>query len=369
MENSRNSDKSIPTVFSPVERLVIDYFSSLEGFDFNFDFPEPLIKHFPSHIIFWLYKEIYYERVSRTTTGQIIHSQYPDIDIIDIDSPRRTLDRSIKRSVTRKIDEATLTGAPTDYYESVGKKSKGVNDIAPAYHLASLDYRAVKEYTPSTRKLSIIDILMNKEILSSKKVSNQAIIDAYREYYSYIQTGANEEEPSRWIENLIDLSSLESQTAPGFFYAVAKYVVTSGQKNISETVCSLHGYMPVCHLTSNGYPFFDGTSYSRFLYDRVNYIGLTFQYQGVSNFYDLIMQLLSLQIRALARRKKDFIIFEEIPELYERLVQISPSDAATYFKHKYNLFETYSFPELADQTSWTNSLLKTYRKVVTTFSQ
>ena len=88
-----------------------------------------------------------------------------------------------------------------------------------------------------------------------------------------------------------------------------------------------------------------------------------------SPFGFLIMQLLSLQIRTLTRGKEKPIIFEKVPELHRHITQVSYSDAAAYFRQKYNLFETYTFQELANQSSWTPALLKTYRKVAITLSR
>lgn len=369
MSNSNKSNNEIPSVFQTIEDIVIKYLYSLEGHNLQFNLPgpsEPLVEHFPAHIIFWLYKDVYGETIGRTTTGKIVHSQNPDIDT---DSQRRTLDRNIKQAVTRKLAEASLTGGPTDYYECVAQKSKGEGDIAPVYHLTPLDYCAVKEYSPSTRTLSIIDLLINKNISSSKKVSNQAIIDAYREYYDYIQKGSSQSDPCLWINALIDLSSLESQTAPGFLYATAKYAVTNTFKDIPDNICILHSYIPVYHLTLDARFIPDGRVESRFLYDRVNYIKSAFQCQARSPFSFLIMQLLSLQIRTLARGREKPIIFEKVPELHRHLTQVSYSDAAAYFRQKYNLFETYTFQELANQSSWTPALLKTYRKVAITLSR
>lgn len=357
----------IPMVFEDIESLVHIYLQHITGSNSMFsrqDEKQPIVQHFLSHLIFWLYKDVYYDSAARYTTGTLSGPRSQET----FEASRRTLERNIKKAVARKRAEAAANGTTTEYYDLIGRKEQRKQEISPVYHLANLDYKAVQQYGTSTRDLLIVDLLANKRINNSKVVGGQMIVDAYAEYFQYIQNGAQQEKADQWIEALIDLSNLESQMAPGFLYAVAKYAEDYNINPIPSKLMILFGMhvssikiadsiikTPVC---------------SRFLFDRMAYIAPFFQ-ENSKDYEELFGRLLTLQWLVLGKNRingEKLAIFERMPILYDCLGKVTPSDAAKYFKEKYNLFDVYNFAELADSSSWTSKLLKVYRDVVATLT-
>ncbi len=359
------SPLEIPEIFENIETMVFGYLKSV-GMSMSmsnvFENPQtstqPIVQHFLPHLIFWLYKDVYYETAERYTTGALSSNSITD----NLEANRRTAERNIKKAVFRKRSDAEANKTTKEYYDLVGHKEQRSNEISPVYHLTKLDYKAVQEYSPSTRNLKLVDLLANKRIGSSKAVSGQDIKDAYQDYYIYVRQGAKQEDATRWIEALLDLSSIESQLAPGFLYAVSKYADTNDLKRLSNALQLLLG-INLIPVGSNQLPV-----ESRFLYDRISYIEPILQ-QKFEDYRDLFYRLFLLQTCVLGKRKdivgSKLTVLECMPKLYESLKSVSPVDAAKYFKQKYNLFDVYTFPELENSTTWTSKLLKIYRKVVT----
>lgn len=354
------------SIFEQIEDAVVRDLNSLEGHVFQFDKPcgTDIVDHFPAHIIFFLYKDVYYDLAERRTTGKIAQACYPNT--VDPDNNRRTMDRNIKRAVKRKNEEAKERGGPNDYYQFVAEKSKQVGDISSRYHINALDAMALEEYGSSTRKLDIIDLLIWKNIKSSKAVSNQAIVDAYQQYYKYIRNAMKESDAQKWIESLLDLSNMESQVGISFFYAVAKYMERYSLKDVPDSLHILFSNVRAFHKRKFEWVA-DGMVQSRFLYDRINCIE---QLTGTNKEEMLhnIFRLLSLQIRTLRLPNTNpamrLNIFDRVPGLYQLFEQITSTEAKDYFSQKYNLFEIYtSFSELSDSASWSSRLLKDFRKV------
>lgn len=363
-------DKNIQNGQSTWEEIgtsISDYLKSLGHFPVLTDSQiqdEPIVQHFLSHLIFWMYKDVYYETADRYTTG-VLSSPYTTYNL---EANRRTLERNIKRTVSRKRAEAAANRSTTEYYDLVGHKDLRTHEVSPSYHLSKLDYKAIQEYAPSTGQLKIVDLLANKKIGNSKAVSGQTIAEAYQEYYEYIQRGAKQEKAVLWLESLIDLSSLESQLAPGFLFAVAKYAEAHKIKRIPSTLGLLHGIIPIPCI---GYC---GTvqipTHSRFLYDRMAYIEALTQQNFTMDavIIDIIEQLLFIQGLVLSEREGSLTIFKYEPALHDRLLAVDPESAAEYFERTYNLFKIYNFEELSNPSFWTSKLLKVYRNVVTSLT-
>lgn len=152
------SPLEIPEIFENIETMVFGYLKSV-GMSMSmsnvFENPQtstqPIVQHFLPHLIFWLYKDVYYETAERYTTGALSSNSITD----NLEANRRTAERNIKKAVFRKRSDAEANKTTKEYYDLVGHKEQRSNEISPVYHLTKLDYKAVQEYSPSTRNLAI----------------------------------------------------------------------------------------------------------------------------------------------------------------------------------------------------------------------
>lgn len=308
---------------------------------FCFDGPITL-EQFITHIIFFLYKEYYKEHAIRRSYGE--HYQIQE----NADNPeRRSLNRSMQSMYERKVkDEARLRNYNPIYRDKVMTKE---NSKSPrgTYLLNNTDFMAIENYSPSLGHLSILPMLEDGRMVVSKKASGKNISAAYKEYMEYIQSGADESDPEKWIERLIDLSDLESQCAPSFLYAVSIQLVRTGKDKIPKELALLCGHN-------------DGIE-SRFLYDRIRCIDFFFSdsQHGMQDLCEYFMNLLEIQ-RFLLR---------ETGDIWDHLLQaISVEDAKRYFEKRYDLFDALIFPALRKETTWPPNHVKLYRKVVAYFT-
>ena len=306
---------------------------------------------FIAHVVFWIYKDFYIDNRPRKAISELNKTQ----DIIedstmDQDVYRRYINRGLNKACERKRQDAARLGTSTEYIELVAKKEKQAGEKSKIYHLAELDIPAIESY--QSGGLEIIHLLERGTIGDSKGgVSGEKIASAYREYLAYIKKGEQQSDSEAWIDALIDLSSLESQSCPTFLYAVAKYMSANEISHIPEPLALLCGLMK----TGNG-----GIQ-SRFLCNRI---------QNIPQFFQDDFTLFSacLQFESLLRLQRIVLFTAKTDSGIKKVFHVITSDAAkSYFSAQYNLFSACSADEW-DTTTWNPALVKAYRKVIRTLT-
>lgn len=332
--------------FQTLERSVKERIYNMEpGFSFQAPISE---EQFIAHIIFFLYKNHYIDALSRKRYGE----HYPQDDSADSNN-RRTFDRAMKDMESRKReDEARRKNYNPKYRERVMMKAKEAGESFSAYHVNNIDRMAIENYSPKRLgQLQIVTMLADGRFADPKArgSTKKDICEAYKDYWYYVEAGREQEDPTNWIESLIDLSNLESQCPPGFLYAVAK---TMDEKHVTKIPEELHILFRDERIIENG-----SLVESRFLYDRNRCISsfLLGTRQSCEKLKQYFHSLLKIQAP---------LIQNPLPGWDEILETISIEDAEDYFMKRYNLFESCSFPELKEGEVWTSSLVKRFRTVV-----
>lgn len=321
-----------------------DFFNMLFNKYFTYD-------QFIAHVVFWIYKDFYIDNRPRKSISELNRTQ----DIIedstmDPDVYRRYMNRGLNKAYERKQQDTARLGTSTEYIELVAKKEKQAGEKSKIYHLAEPDVPAIESY--QSGGLEIIHLLERGTMGNSKGgVSGEKIASAYSEYLAYIKKGEQQNDSEAWMDALIDLSSLESQSCPTFLYAVAKYVSANEVSHIPEPLALLCGLMK----TGNG-----GIQ-SRFLCNRI---------QNIPRFFQDDFTLFSpcLQFENLLRLQRMVLFTAKINSDIKKVFHEITNDAAkSYFSAQYNLFSACSADEW-DTTTWNPALVKAYRKVIRTLT-
>ena len=184
---------------------------------------------------------------------------------------------------------------------------------------------------------------------SKMGVKGRDISDAYREYFIYLKDNNIQKDDKDWVEALINLSSIESQSCPALLYAIAKYMQEHNTTRIPVEIRMLATIIP----TGNR-----GGIESRFLHDRIRLIKLFFSDRDkVIQTVGGLFEFLKVQRIVLAIAKND-------AEVNKLLSSASVTDARAYFTERYNLFSSCSFIEWGSEKEWSPRLIKKYRKVI-----
>ena len=300
---------------------------------------------FVAHIVFLLYKDYYLEHAQQKRFGEHYTSQNIKEDA---DSPRRSFDRAMSAMHERKEQDIERLGHRADYINRVTSKEKRGTEVSGNYHYSDIDAKAISEYSLSLQRNRLVSLLSSGRIVDSKEVRGRDISYAYYEYVKSVHDASQAKSSREWIENLLDISNLESQCAPAFLYSVAKYMNDKNEEKIPPQIGILYSLVLISA---------DTAVESRFLHNRNSLIEKFFDEKQVDAVTQRIRLLLLFQTYICANAGRSL----KVQSILKRL---STDDAKKYFEEKYNLFEDYSFGELQKEDSWNPKLVKKYRYVV-----
>lgn len=303
---------------------------------------------FIAHMVFILYKHFYLDQLSRHPFSGLDKMKAMDDDAgVDKDVHRRNMNRALAKACERKYQDAERLGTTTEYIDLVAKKEKLEGERSEIYHLSDPDVSGIESY--QANGLEIVHLLARGTMGDSKGgVTGKKIACAYKEYLSYVKKGAQQKDSDKWINALLDLSSLESQSCPSFLYAVAEYMSSQNITHIPKDLSLL------CGVFSMG---INGGVESRFLCNRIPNISRFFQ-SGPAHAKAAVQyySLLSIQHGVFVNLQTD----DKVRWLVS---QIGCDHAKAFFSRHYNLF-TVCTRDTWNSTTWSPKLVKAYRKVI-----
>ncbi len=313
--------------------------------------PDFTFEQFVNHLVFWIYKDYYTDnRMSRKNFGRLSKVEEMKEDSSeDLDLYQRKWNLSMKAMEKRKRDDIKRLGLSEEYINKVMRKEKLSGERSEIYHLTDLDSEGINSYHKDN-DLKIIRLLSRGTMARSKMgVKGRDISDAYRKYFTYLKDNNIQKEDKDWIEALINLSSIESQSCPALLYAIAKYMQEHNTTRIPLEISMLATTIPTGE---------KGRLDSRFLHDRTRLIKLFFRDSDKVNQTVIgLIELLKIQRAVLTIVKGD-------RGMDKLLSSASVNDARIYFTERYNLFSSCSFIEWGSEKEWSPRLIKKYRKVI-----
>ena len=313
---------------------------------------------FISHVLFWAYKSVYTDNARRKSFAEHTGLKLKTVDAnghyinnIDYERDNQKYRRALLNAAKRKEEDSRRNGTQADYFKDLLTKEKLGKEPRSSYHYSNLVKITLDLLNPQTG-LQLLSLLRDGRIPNSKKVSSYDIEDANIEYYRYLtEAGSRKLDSTVWIENLINLSSVESQMLPSLLFEIACFMEINNLSFIPREMDVLYSLFPV---SPSG-----GIVESRFLGVRNKLVPILFQNDRLSfEAYNYIQQLLLLQYSVLEQFRK---------ETLGSLEAIKTDEAKRFFEKRYNLFEACP-SSMGKVEIWSSSLVKRYRYVVETLT-
>ncbi len=319
-----------------VEHFFDSELSALVGRDTQFIIPDLISKDdFIHQLIFDYFKFCYFHNAKPKSLSSLIG--------VDDDNRRRQINYQ-RPFVVAEYENSLrrLELEPTSYLDHLKKLTPGKQKGQfPSSTFTPPDL-LMFENSACQSGLLIVRLFSNGAI--AKTATKKEISAAYRDFQKHIQQAGKEQDSTKWLVNLYDLSSLENNTAPYFIYSVSDYMEQHQLTNVPATLMSLCGLVQL---------FPNMKVQARMLHKRHKLIPFFYSNEADIIFLQLI-HLLELQGYMHA-------VSQSTNGLEDLATTVDDKCLADYFRQHYNLFSAFQFHDLSPEKGFSASQVKKMR--------